>query len=108
MQIQLKPCPFCQGKEIVIRPSLRPFRAYCKSCGAEGPPSRDSNMAALYWNAGSLEWTRATPTEAGFYFYRNFFGCVSVVKFLPKLIEFHDCKGEWAGPIPEPVKEEQC
>ncbi len=56
MQIQLKPCPFCKGKEIAIKPLMPPFHAYCKGCGATGPSSIDSkDMAAFYWNAGSLE-----------------------------------------------------
>ena len=50
-----------------------------------------------------LEWTRTPPEKAGFYFYRNLFGCVQVVRYSPRRMRRPDCGGEWAGPIPFPA-----
>lgn len=123
MQIQLKPCPFCKGKEIAINPLMPPFRAHCKGCGATGPSSNDSkDMAALYWNAASLEWTTTRPRKPGFYFYKSSKGRIWVTHIERlELVHRHGITGimmvdgdveqeldrlpgQWAGPIPEPAQ----
>ena len=104
MQEQLNSCPFCGSCNVEIGYLIPPFHVHCKDCGAQGPPSKDWTLAGLGWNAASLEWTKTPPTKAGFYFYRNFFGCIQVVNVFAGLVHSCQREGEWAGPIPVPGK----
>lgn len=55
-----------------------------------------------------LQWTKTPPIEAGFYFYRNVFGCVQILHvFEGQLAACRERPGEWAGPIPEPGEIEE-
>lgn len=104
MPERLNRCPFCAGHHVEIGNTFPPFQVQCKDCGAQGPPSNDWTLARLAWNAASLEWTKTPPGKAGFYFYRNLFGCVQVLNFRPHLTLRYGTSGEWAGPIPLPVE----
>lgn len=57
MTEQLKPCPFCEGVNVIHSG----YRMYCHACGAEGPDadSADESAAIAAWNR------RAQPAQAG-------------------------------------------
>lgn len=121
MQEQLKVCPACGSIEMdfgVSESDLENYReamiwVECSSCDARGPAyprnAGGKEKAINAWNdmPRALKWQRTPPTKAGFYFYRNLFGCVQVVKFLPQIMTLADRNGEWAGPIQEPANQAQ-
>lgn len=116
MQEQLKVCPACGSNEMDFGVSEAEscedamIWVQCLHCEARGPVypryGDGKEKAILEWNKipRALKWQRTPPAEAGFYFYRNFFGCAQVVNFMPKLMDCADRDGEWAGPIPVPVE----
>lgn len=119
MQEQLKVCPACGSIEMDFGVSEAEscedamIWVQCLHCDARGPAypryvcGREKAINA--WNdmPRALKWQRTPPSKAGFYFYRNLFGCVQVVKFIPQIMTLADRNGEWAGPIPEPANQAQ-
>lgn len=56
----IAPCPFCQSRRALPRESAfrRQWRVECPDCGASGPASGDSKIAAICWNLSALNAAR--------------------------------------------------
>lgn len=97
-------------KKAMSNKSLKP----CPHCGRE-----DCCATAEAWNAlpRRLQWTKETPTEAGWYFIR-YKGKITICRAdYPKGAPYMTYRvigspdawntkhaDEWAGPIPEPME----
>jgi Lar family restriction alleviation protein len=59
------PCPFCQGKSILIRKKKSDkevsYQAKCTACGAAGPPGANPSEAKEFWNERITGTDSAAP-----------------------------------------------
>ena len=66
----LKPCPFCGSKSVILDEPISPesYAVFCNGkCGAVGPEDDDGEIAMWYWNDRPLEdalLKRAEKAEA--------------------------------------------
>lgn len=125
---ELKTCPVC-GKPVELEGGQswhdqHRFLIKCYECGCSRVSDTDKDECVRRWNAlpRPLRWTKKSPTEPGWYFFRgNIPGYhennppvyvdvhqnkVVLVRraswVLSNLIIKYDI--EWAGPIQEPVE----
>lgn len=99
---ELKPCPHCGGESYLHTEDV--FFVECWKCRFSGPDSCTEEDAVESWNAlpRPLRWTKETPTDPGWYWFRNL--------SKPQIVYLHSVKNrkphpadEWAGPIQEPI-----
>lgn len=50
MSDKIKPCPFCNCKDIVICDKGTAWSLYCWDCGAIGPTKKNRSEAIEAWN----------------------------------------------------------
>lgn len=72
-EFELKPCPYCGGKEMRIFDRLydghkeRVYYVVCLDCRMKGPETSSSYAAAKAWNdlPRALVWSSEPPSEPG-------------------------------------------
>ena len=125
MPEQLKPCPACGS--VNCRLIEREMSAYVvcdfKGCWMSGPIKEYADSAIAAWNQlpRALTWTTEPPKVAGWYFQRTLgedktINVAYVYSGLSGLYCKCGCRNttlkcwigfEWAGPIPEPLEQEE-
>ena len=116
MEEELKPCPVCNG-DVRIEFECDHYYISCKNfgCGAICIDSDDNDDCISQWNAlpRRLRWTKEKPTQEGWYWLKEE-GRHAVVKMTaggmisePYVRHVNEVDGEWAGPIPEPISEDE-
>ena len=126
MEIELKPCPHCGGREIRVFDKYysgaiaRAYYVICFDCWMKGPELSGNEAAAEAWNnlPRALVWSSEPPKVPGYYWCRDekYSSVVEVVQmrdawgkdslflFYPgNDVEAYIPQGrEWAGPIQAP------
>lgn len=123
---KLLPCPYCGSNRPYLRGTGIAIFAWCPDCCRAGNDTLEARQAIKVWNelVRPLWWSRQTPTEPGFYWWRQdrdnskvahvFWGArlhsankVLFAEFTDEEDVVHDVTGlvgEWAGPIPMPME----
>ena len=134
MPEQLKPCPACGSDNVeclvcTINADEKQdvhFHIVCGACYTSGPIADNGKIAADKWNSlprrpdyndvdcagcperrhNALTWTTDPPKVPGWYWHYMPPAFGTVIEFFDP--EISDAgRGEWAGPIPEPLEPEE-
>ena len=50
MESELKPCPFCGGKEVLWQNNYQPYSVFCRDCHATIESKGDKLLCLAKWN----------------------------------------------------------